>query len=256
VTLPLGSCASNPCAAPDDRVTDPSLGDKPPPMDPRRLVTLAVVALAWASIPATTHAAPPPKDPPATGTWVGLRGGPPRMRTALAAALQTQASIRGIIDRTAVDPVSLQACRWSDLDCFVALGQRHGSRVILVGDLAKVGRVYQLRVARINVEQGEVIAAYQLTVDPAFVAIETANAAIAGLTAAVVAKPTELATPVDREPEATACARQPRAAKADAGGAESRGEGCPRMGARGGVRGRPRATGARTARAARAGATE
>lgn len=189
-------------------------------MDPRRLVTVAVVALAWASIPTLAHAAPP--EPPATGTWVGLRGGTPRMRTALAAALQTQASIRGIIDRTAVDPVSLQVCEWSDLECFVELGRRHGSRVILVGDLAKVGHRYELRVARINVELGQVIAAYQLTVDPAFVAIDTANAAIAGLTAAVVAKPTELTTPEDRGPT-TACPRRPRAAKAGAGGAQARG---------------------------------
>lgn len=176
---------------------------------------MAVVALAWASIPAMADAAPP--EPPATGTWVGLRGGTPRMRTALAAALQTQATIRGIIDRTAVDPISLQACEWSDLECFVELGRRHGSRVILVGDLAKAGHRYELRVARINVELGQVIAAYQLTVDPAFVAIDTANDAIAGLTAAVVAKPTELTTPVDRGPT-TACARRPRAAKAKAGG--------------------------------------
>ena len=120
--------------------------------------------------------------------------------------MQTQATIRGIIDRTAVDPISLQACEWSDLECFVELGRRHGSRVILVGDLAKLGHRYELRVARINVEFGQVIAAYQLTVDPAFVAIDTANDAIAGLTAAVVAKPTELTTPVDRGPT-TACER-------------------------------------------------
>jgi len=146
--------------------------------------------------------------------------------------VQTQATIRGIIDRTAVDPISLQACEWSDLECFVELGRRHGSRVILVGDLAKLGHRYELRVARINVEFGQVIAAYQLTVDPAFVAIDTANDAIAGLTAAVVAKPTELTTPVDRGPT-TACARRPRAAKAKA---HAEGVPCPRAGARGRAR--------------------
>lgn len=154
----------------------------------------ALVVFAGSLTPATAEAAEA-KASPATGTWVGLRGGPPKLRTALAAALQTQASIRGIIDRAAVDLASLKACRWSDLACFVELGARHRSRVIVVGDLSRIEGGYKLRVARINVELGETIAEYHLDVARDAVAIDTANLAIAGLTAPVVAVPTDIATP-------------------------------------------------------------
>lgn len=169
-----------------------------------RCIVLALVALVWACDPSSSR---PPGDATgdddrmggtATGTWVGLRGGPPRVRTALAAALQTQASIRGIIDRAAVDLVSLEACRWRDVACFVALGERHGSRVIVVGDLATSELRYTLRVARINVELGTIIAEHQEVVAPGLPAIDLANRAIAGLTGEVAAAPTTMA------------ARQPR----------------------------------------------
>lgn len=161
-------------------------------------LVVALVVLAGAA-PATvqteTVADPPSKL--ATGMWVGLRGGPPKLRTALAAALQTQASIRGIIDRVAPDVVSLQACAWHELDCFVRPGERHESRVLVVGDLAKHNDRYRLRVARINVDQGLVIAEFHMEIDPQLSAIDVANQAIAGLTGEVVAAPRAIATPTE-----------------------------------------------------------
>ncbi|HWB74711.1 MAG TPA: hypothetical protein VG755_07140 [Nannocystaceae bacterium] len=133
----------------------------------------------------------------ATGMWVGLRGGPPKLRTALAAALQTQATIRGIIDRVAPDVVSLQACAWNEIDCFVRLGEHHESRVLVVADLAKLNGRYRLRVARINVDQGLVIAELRMELDPSLSAIDVANQAIAGLTSEVVAAPRVVATPTE-----------------------------------------------------------
>lgn len=156
-----------------------------------------VVALAmFAGEPSSAPVAEAPSKI-ATGMWVGLRGGPPKLRTALAAALQTQASIRGIIDRVAPDVVSLQACAWHEIDCFVRLGEHHESRVLVVGDLAKLNDRYRLRVARINVDQGLVIAELHMEIDPSLSAIDVANQAIAGLTSEVVAAPRAIATPTE-----------------------------------------------------------
>lgn len=160
-----------------------------------RVIAPFVLASLVLGLPTGRASAAEPKPQTATGTWVGLRGGPPKLRTALAAALQTQASIRGMIDRAAVDLPSLEACRWSDVECFVALGERHDSRVILVGDLSRVEGGYKLKVARINVERGQVIAESHLDVARDAAAIDTANRAIAGLTAEVVAVPTEVDAP-------------------------------------------------------------
>ncbi|MBK6919843.1 MAG: hypothetical protein IPH07_20775 [Deltaproteobacteria bacterium] len=159
----------------------------------RALIVFVVAALAWAGSPALARA-DEAAQAPGTGIWVGLRGGPPKLRTALAAALQTQAKIRGITDRAAVDLVSLQACRWSDLACFVELGTRHGSRVILVGELLRAGKAYELRVTRINAERQQIVAEFRMPVDPEVAAIDTANHVLAGLTGEVAATtPTAIA---------------------------------------------------------------
>lgn len=158
---------------------------------------LVVALVMLAGEPAPAAPAVEPSREIATGMWVGLRGGPPKLRTALAAALQTQASIRGIIDRVAPDVVSLQACGWTDIECFVRLGEHHDSRVLVVADLAKTNDRYRLRVARINVDQGLVIAELRMEIDPSLSAIEVANQAIAGLTSAVVAAPRAIATPTE-----------------------------------------------------------
>jgi hypothetical protein len=166
----------------------------------RTLIALVVATLAWAGFSAPARADEVPQAP-STGIWVGLRGGPPKLRTALAAALQTQAKIRGIIDRAAVDLVSLQACRWSDLGCFVELGTGHGSRVILVGELQRAGKGYELRVTRINAERAQIVAEFHMGVDPEVPAIDTANHALAGLTGEVTATtPSAVATSLTPPP--------------------------------------------------------
>lgn len=182
---------------PKNWFTDPAVGGNSIPM--HRSLAAALLFLASACAPAAASLTPPTGTRawesmglPATGTWVGLRGGPPKLRTSLAAALQTQASIRGIIDRAAVDTKSLEDCRWSDLGCFVALGERHDSRVIVVGDLSRVGSRYQLRVARINVELEQIIVEHHIDVDPHSAPIDIANLAVARLTGEVAAKPAAL----------------------------------------------------------------
>ena len=108
---------------------------------------------------------------------------------------RTQATIRGIIDRVAPDVGSLLACAWNDVACFVTLGEHDDSRVLVVGDLSKHDDRYTLRVARINVELGQVIAEYHLQVDPQLAAIDIANDAMAGLTGEVIAAPRAIAPP-------------------------------------------------------------
>lgn len=159
-----------------------------------QVLTLALAVLAGTGTPQTTTETTADARRTTTGMWVGLRGGPPKLRTALAAALQTQALLRGVIDRVAPDVASLVACDWSELDCFVALGERHGSRVLLVAELTAHGGRQLLRVARINVELAQVIVEYRMEVDPSLAAIDTANHAIAGLTGEVVAAPRAVET--------------------------------------------------------------
>jgi hypothetical protein len=173
-------------------------------------VIVALIACAWLGSAAPAEDA----KPPTTGMWVGLRGGPPKLRTALAAALQTQASIRGIIDRVAPDLVSLQACTWNDVDCFVRLGEHHESRVLLVGDLSKHEDRWTLRVARINVDLGQVIAQYHLELDATIAAIDIANQVIAGLTGEVVAAPRTIATPTAEAATAKAGGRSAKRRRA------------------------------------------